>query len=87
MKKTLVEIYALLVCFASIFIVIVNAATGLYAAVRRRSRPSRSAVMPIGARYSDIAETGCTVSLPNRRTFPSQKSRLRQALDAESAAD
>ena len=34
MKKTLVEIYALLVCFASIFIVIVNAATGLYSAVR-----------------------------------------------------
>lgn len=34
MKKTLIEIYALLVCFASIFIVIVNAASGGYAAVR-----------------------------------------------------
>src|SRR5215213_9791516 len=34
MKKTLIEIYALLVCFASIFIVIVNAASGLYSAIR-----------------------------------------------------
>jgi len=34
MKKTLVEIYALLVCFGSIFIVIVAAATALYSAVR-----------------------------------------------------
>ena len=34
MRKNLIELYALLVCFASIFIVIVNAATGLYAGVR-----------------------------------------------------
>jgi hypothetical protein len=30
MKRTLVEIYALLVCFASILIVVVNAASGPY---------------------------------------------------------
>src|SRR5262245_29488201 len=34
MKKTLVEIYALLVCFASVMIMIFNTATGLYSAVR-----------------------------------------------------
>jgi hypothetical protein len=34
MKKSLIEIYALLVCFASIFFLIVNTATALYGGLR-----------------------------------------------------
>jgi hypothetical protein len=34
MKKSLIEIYALLVCFASIFFLLVNTATALYGGLR-----------------------------------------------------